>query len=88
MEREISGEVLERIGKIRLGRDGYVFVLAYDGTMLSHLDPNLVGDDMIDVTNEEGVHVTEGTVAGRDKTGGAYVSYSWLKPTAGRPSPS
>ena len=61
MEQDVQREVLERIQRIRFGQDGYIFVVAYDGTTLMNgLQPEfIVGKSILNMTDPYGVRVFE-----------------------------
>ncbi|RXJ60801.1 cache domain-containing protein [Candidatus Marinarcus aquaticus] len=56
-EQEIQKRLLEHIQAIRFGKNGYIFVLNYDSTYLSHIRPYFIGKsaaenkDVVDVDN-------------------------------------
>lgn len=56
-EQEIQKRLLEHIQAIRFGKNGYIFVIDYDSTYLSHLRPEFVGksavenNDIVDIHN-------------------------------------
>ncbi len=88
MEQVIQREVLERIGKIRFGKEGYVFVLNYDGvTLMNDMQPELLGKNIWDMTDPNGVKVIQELRRGAEKTGGDFVRYHWNKPSTKEISP-
>jgi len=42
------GALSEQINKIKIGKTGYLFVLYKDGTLLTHPDPKLIGQNLSD----------------------------------------
>ncbi len=90
MENEIKKSLLARIGRIRFGknRNGYIFVIGYDGTMLMH-DPqrNLIGKNLWDITDPGGVKVVQLERRAVRNNRGAFIHYQWEKPSTGKISP-
>ncbi len=84
VEAEIKNEALARIGNIRFGTDGYVFVMDYDYIMHSHILTKLIGTSMVGVTAPDGLKINEELVKAAKKKGGDYLSYSWHKPSENR----
>jgi PAS domain S-box-containing protein len=88
MEQVIQREVLERIGKIRFGKEGYVFVVSYDGvTLMNDMQPELIGKNIWDMTDPNGVKVIQELRRGAEKTEGDFVHYHWEKPSTKKISP-
>ncbi|MDA0129312.1 cache domain-containing protein [Vibrio sp. MarTm2] len=52
VEDDIKQTVLAWIKNLRFGEFGYVFVLDADGTILSHIDPELIGKNALTLGNE------------------------------------
>ncbi|MBD3307350.1 PAS domain S-box protein [candidate division KSB3 bacterium] len=69
--KDIQTEVLERIESITFGDEGYIFAGQWDG--LSLLEP-AKGQNMIDVTDMNGVKIVQKLIRAA-KSGGGYVSY-------------
>lgn len=70
-------------------RTGELYVFAYDmsGTNLAHIDPALVGRDLIDLKDPEGTPIIRRFVEIAEK-GGGWFSYVWPNPVHGdRPEP-
>jgi len=71
VETDVQREVLERIEKIRFGQDGYIFVVAYNGTTLMNgLQPEFIGKNILNMTDPYGVRVFEEERRAADKPGG------------------
>jgi PAS domain S-box-containing protein len=88
VEQDIQREVLERIGKIRFGKEGYVFVVSYEGFILmSGSHPGLIGKNISDVTDPNGVKVFQEERRAAEKVEGDFIQYLWDKPPTKKISP-
>jgi PAS domain S-box-containing protein len=82
VEQDIQQEVLDRIGKIRFGKDGYIFVVSYDGvTMMNGTQPELIGKNIWDMTDPNGVKVIQEERRAAEKAEGDFIQYHWEKPS-------
>jgi PAS domain S-box-containing protein len=70
-EETIKKEVIERIGKIRFGDKGYIFVGTWDGLSLSG---PFTGKNMLHTTDANGVKIVEKLIVAA-KSGGGFVGY-------------
>ncbi len=81
LEREEKQRLLAEIQDMRYGDNGYFFVDDWDGVVLAHgTQPDLVGQNIIDHTDHNGVKVVQLLIEAAKKTSGDFVRYSWLKP--------
>ncbi|MBF0530035.1 MAG: cache domain-containing protein, partial [Deltaproteobacteria bacterium] len=88
VERDIQEEVLERIGKIRFGQNGYIFVVSYDGTtLMNSVQPELIGKNIWEMTDPHGVKVIQQERRAVEKPEGDFIYYEWEKPTTGKITP-
>ncbi len=88
VENDIKRELLAQIGKIRFGRDGYIFVVSYQGvTLMNGVQPNLIGKDMWEMTDPYGVKVIQLERAAVENPVGDFINYHWEKPTTKKISP-
>jgi len=88
VEQDIQKEVLQRIGKIRFGDNGYIFVVSYDGvTLMNGVQPELIGQAMWEMTDPYGVKVIQEERRVAEIPGGDYIYYHWKKPSSGTISP-
>ncbi|UPQ89721.1 bifunctional diguanylate cyclase/phosphodiesterase [Vibrio sinaloensis] len=55
VENDIKQTVLGWLTNLRFGDYGYVFVLDRDGTILSHVNPNLLGENALNVGSEANI---------------------------------
>jgi PAS domain S-box-containing protein len=86
--QDIQRELLDRIVKIRFGDDGYIFVFNYKGVTLVHpLQENLVGQNLWELQDSNGVKPIQEIRKAVEKPGGDFVSYNWNKPSTGIPAP-
>ena len=82
VEQDIQKEVLDRIGKIRFGKEGYVFVVNYDGvTVMNGTQPDLIGKNMWDMADPNGVKVIQEERRAVEKADGDFIEYHWEKPS-------
>ncbi|MGB0733107.1 MAG: methyl-accepting chemotaxis protein [Pontibacterium sp.] len=66
--------------------DGYVFVVDYQGTFQVHrAKPSLVGRNVIDLKDQNGVPLIRELINAA-KANGGYVSYVWNKPSSDAPA--
>lgn len=82
-EATIRDEVRDRIDKIRFGNDGYIFILNSDGTMVSHINPDLIGENLMEFTDPEGFQVIAGIIRTAQAPEGGFIRYMWDKPSVG-----
>ncbi|MFZ5770643.1 MAG: cache domain-containing protein [Thermodesulfobacteriota bacterium] len=88
MEEDIQQEVLERIAKIRFGRDGYIFVVDFHGTtLMNDTQRDLIGVNIWDMTDPNGVKVIQEERKAAEKPEGDFIRYVWNKPTQAKPVP-
>jgi signal transduction histidine kinase/CheY-like chemotaxis protein len=88
MEKDIQHEVLERIAKIRFGKDGYIFVVDFNGTtLMNDTQRELIGVNILDLTDPNGVKVFQEERRAAEKPEGDFISYVWNKPTQAKPVP-
>lgn len=78
-EENIQSHILDRIERIRLGKSGYVFVLDYQGNLISHINPNLVGRNLMDYQDEVGNFVLRKLIKVA-RSGGGFARYHWPRP--------
>jgi PAS domain S-box-containing protein len=81
--KEIQKEVLDRISKIRFGKDGYLFAGQFDGVSL--MGP-AVGQNMLEISDAEGVKIVKSLIEAAQR-GGDYVQYVMPKFEGLRPAP-
>lgn len=88
VEADIKTEILERIGKIRFGKDGYIFVMDYSGTVLMNdVQRDLIDKNLWELTDPRGVKVIQEERKAVQNPEGGFVNYVWNKPSESKPAP-
>ncbi len=86
VEADIKKEILERIEKIRFGKDGYIFVVTYDGvTLMNPVQRDLIGKNLWELTDPNGVKVIQEERKAVQNPDGAFIHYVWGKPSQSEP---
>ena len=81
LEKEVKRDLLAEIQKMRFGQDGYLFVDDWQGVVLAHgAQPDLVGKNIWNHQDPNGVKVVQGLIAAAQTRDGDYIRYSWKKP--------
>ncbi|MEA3512816.1 MAG: cache domain-containing protein, partial [Campylobacterota bacterium] len=82
-EQRIKKEIFQRLSKVRFGKDGYLFIDDYDGTILMHpMKPNIVGKNLIDYKDVNGIYVIKNLIDAAKKKDGGFVYYNWHRPNS------
>ena len=84
IEKQIKDELLETIGKIRFGqnKDGYIFVVTYDGTtLMNDTQRHLIGKNIWNLTDPNGIKVIQEERKAVENPDGDFIYYSWNKPS-------
>jgi signal transduction histidine kinase len=85
---DIQAEVLRRIGSIRYAGNGYIFVVSYDGIVLSgHPKQKNVGKNLWEMEDPDGVMVIQEERRAVESPEGGFIRYRWPKPGEDEPSP-
>lgn len=72
------------LSSMSFGKDGYFYAYTDDGLNLVHpRQPDLIGTNMIDLKDADGVYVIRELIA-RAKAGGGFQRYLWPKPSTGQ----
>jgi diguanylate cyclase (GGDEF)-like protein len=80
-EDRIKKEIFERLSKVRFGKDGYLFIDDYDGTILMHpMKPHIVGKNLMSYKDINGVYVIKNLIDAAKKKDGDFVYYNWHRP--------
>jgi signal transduction histidine kinase len=88
IEADAKKELLDDIAKVRYGKNGYIFIDDWQGVVLAHgAQPDLVGRDIWDHQDSNGVMVVQDLIAAAKTKEGDYVFYSWRKPDTGEERP-
>ena len=86
VENDIKSRLLKRINNIRYGINGYVFVVDYQGNILSHYSEKLVGTNRMELRDQHGTSVVEEIVK-TAKGGEDFLYYKGpLMPSTGQPA--
>jgi len=68
--------------------EGYIFVVTDKGIgLLNRVQPELIGKDLSDTTDPNGIKVVQSLIGAAGKAGGGFVQYKWNKPSFGRGVP-
>ncbi|WP_343864180.1 methyl-accepting chemotaxis protein, partial [Caenispirillum bisanense] len=79
---EAREQALKALATYRFGDDGYFYAFDRQGIFRMHaLKPDMVGKDLIDLKDPNGVFIVREMVAAVDKTGEAVIEYIWPKPS-------
>lgn len=86
-ERDLQEELLDRIGSIRFGEEGYVFVNTYEGDALI-TDGQRVREkrNIWELTDPDGVKVIQEERRAVEKPGGDFIYYTWNRLTRAEPA--
>lgn len=87
VEKDIQREALERIEKIRFGKNGYVFVVRFDGLVLAHGNQkDLVTKNLWNIEDLNGVKFIQEQWKVVQNPEGGFLRYTWNKPTTNQPA--
>jgi PAS domain S-box-containing protein len=85
---DIQAEVLKRIGKIRYADDGFIFIVSYDGIVLSgHQKSKNIGKNFWEMEDPDGVKVIQEERRAVENPEGDFIRYQWPRPGESEPSP-
>ncbi len=86
--RDAQRETLERLARIRFGRDGYLFGSVQNGDPLfTNGEVTMGGPNILGLTDPFGVKIIQIQNEAAQEPGGGFVEYSWRKLNAAKPSP-
>lgn len=78
--KNLQRELLEFICKIRYGKDGYIFVVDFDGvTLWNDIRPDLVGKKVWATDSPGGAKAIRQAREAAQKPGGGFIEYTWFK---------
>ncbi|MEA3122663.1 MAG: methyl-accepting chemotaxis protein [Paraburkholderia sp.] len=87
-ESEAKKRALDSVRRIRYGENGYFIILNSQRTVLMHpMRPELVGKDVSDYKDPNGVYVFRDIVASVKRDGMGFSAYAFPRPGATEPSP-
>ncbi len=88
VDSDIQGEILERIGRIRFGKEGYVFVTSFEDIVLVNpTRPQLIGKDLKSTNDPNALTVAREQKKAVDNPDGCFIDYHWEKPGTGAITP-
>ncbi len=73
-EEQIQKNILELISSIEYDKNGYIFIVDYDGNFLINIKQSLLSENQINLTDKKGTHVTKQIIE-TAKKGEGYISY-------------
>lgn len=85
-EATIREEVKERIDKIRFGKDGYVFTIRSDGTVVNHAVKDYIGQNLMGLTDANGIPVVKELIRIAKEENGGYLNYKIERPSSSEQS--
>jgi len=86
VENDIKQRMVKRISKMKFGKNGYVFVLDFQGNVISHYRTNYEGTNLND-NEDENVVKSGQKVIELAEQGGGYLDYlSPVMPSSGKPA--
>ena len=74
-EKEIKAKALEYVNLVRFGKSGYIFILDYEGTYLSHINKDYVGKKVVEINNVKSSSDVIDNLLSIAKNGEGYYSY-------------
>ena len=88
IERYTQELVKERLHAISYSDgEGYIFVKSFDGVeLVNRTQPDLIGRNIWNLADENGVRVVQELAAAARKTTGGFVEYVWTKPGSKKPA--
>ncbi|OPZ17776.1 MAG: Methyl-accepting chemotaxis protein 4 [candidate division BRC1 bacterium ADurb.BinA364] len=87
-EARLQHELLERIGAMRFGMDGYLFVVDFDGvTLMNSVQPHLIGQNLWEMEDPNGVKVIQEERRAAEQPDGGFIYYDWEQPKTGNKAP-
>ncbi|MFO7903297.1 MAG: PAS domain S-box protein [Planctomycetota bacterium] len=84
-EAEIKEELKHRLNAVSFADgEGYIFVQNYTGvTLVNRTRPDLIGQNILELTDRNGVKLVRKLIEAARKPRGGFVSYVWNKPSVG-----
>lgn len=87
IERQSEEEAKEMMRQLKYGDNDYFWILHSNHIMLSHPDPKLMGTDLSDLQDPNGVYIIREMVKVCKEKGEGFVPYSWKKLATDKPLP-
>jgi signal transduction histidine kinase/ActR/RegA family two-component response regulator len=80
-------QIFDRISEIRFGKDGYIFVVTYDGvTLINDTQSDMIGKNIWELTDPNGVKVIQEERRAVENPDGGFINYVWNKPGGTKPA--
>jgi len=79
-EEEAQEKAKKVLSKMKWGSDGYIFVVTTDYIMIVHPSEKLIGINLENLKDPNGVYIIKDLVDGAMKNKKVYLSYMWKKP--------
>jgi len=79
-EEKIKHYILELIGSIEYDKNGYIFIVDYDGNFLINIKQSLLSENQINLKDKDGTPVTKKIIT-TAKKGEGYISYIGISGT-------
>ena len=88
IEEIIQKEILDYIEQVRFGKNSYIFVVDYQGTVVMNVSQrHLIGKNIWNMEDPNGVKVIQEERKAVENPDGAFIYYTWNKPSTSTPSP-
>ncbi|WP_246046980.1 bifunctional diguanylate cyclase/phosphodiesterase [Colwellia ponticola] len=85
VENDIKQRLIKRISNMSFGENRYIFLLDYQGNMLSHINKDLQGTNLLAHPDSSIVNITQQLIAIAEQ-GEGYLEYmNFLVPSTGKP---
>ncbi len=76
---EVQAQIKDRLSQLKYGENGYVFGFTGDGTTIVHVKKALIGKNLFDLKDTNGVTLIKDLIEA-GQAGGGEVTYQWPKP--------
>jgi len=73
-EKQIQKDILKLISSIRYDKNGYIFVVDYNGNFLINIKQSLLSENQINLKDKNGINITKNIIEVAKK-GKGYLSY-------------
>lgn len=85
-ENELKTKILNYINTIKYSKNGYVFIVDYEGFYLAHIKKDYIGMNRIDLVDKNGVYITKEIIK-KAKEGSGFINYiGTIKPQTNLPA--
>jgi PAS domain S-box-containing protein len=82
IKNEMQKLIIEYIEQVRFGKNGYVFVVNYDGTVIMNpAQKFMIGTNVLDIEDSNGVKFIQLGRKAVDNPDGGFIHYVWEKPS-------